>query len=69
MLQVVADERHVITATPSYSRLRVLNVSVIEDAGMYSCVAENAGGRAQYSITISIRDFSSGFPPNRVSKI
>lgn len=58
LLQVVTDERHVISATPNYSRLRVLNVSVSEDAGVYSCLAENLGGRALYSVLISVQEFS-----------
>ena len=50
-----------ITSMPSHSRLRVLNVSLLEDSGLYSCLASNPGGTAQHSVNITVTPFTGQY--------
>lgn len=51
----MTDDRHHISTFPAtVSFLILFNVSMLEDTGTYSCVAENVAGIAQHSVVITV---------------
>ena len=47
------DNRTDVISSGSYSQLRIRDVSLMEDTGVYSCVAENPLS-AEHAVTITI---------------
>ena len=58
-VQVVDDMRREVNTAITFSELRVLNASLEEDTGVYSCRAENYAGTAEYAVTVTIIEFFS----------
>lgn len=54
LLQVLEDERHFIN--PDTFSLEVVNTSVSEDAGFYTCVAWSDIGSDQHTVLVQITD-------------